>query len=75
MIYADETRRLDPLAPPQIPRSEVIDELYAAVVNGKPPLHSGEWARATLEVCLALLRSAKEGQPVILEQQTAAAKD
>ena len=59
----------------RIPRSEVIDELYAAVVNGKPPLHSGEWARATLEVCLALLRSAKEGQPVILEQQTAAAKD
>ncbi len=70
MIYADETQRLDPLAPPQIPRSEVIDELYEAVVNGKPPLHNGEWARATLEVCLALLRSAKEGQPVILEQQT-----
>jgi phthalate 4,5-cis-dihydrodiol dehydrogenase len=75
MVYADETQRLHPLAPPQIPRSEVIDELYAAVVNGKRPLHSGEWARATLEVCLALLRSAKEGKPVILERQTPAATE
>ena len=75
MIYADETQRLDPLAPPPIPRSEVIDELYEAVVNGKPPLHSGEWARATLEVCLAILRSAQEGRPVALRHQVAAATE
>lgn len=69
MIYADETQRLDPLAPPPIPRCEVINELYDAVVNGKPPLHSGEWARATLEVCLAILRSAKDRAPVTLCHQ------
>lgn len=69
MIYADTEQRLEPLPPPHIPRSEVIDELYDAVVNGKPPLHSGEWARATLEVCLAILRSAREGRPITLQQQ------
>jgi phthalate 4,5-cis-dihydrodiol dehydrogenase len=75
MIYADDSQRLEPLSPPQVPRSEVIDELYAAAVNGKPPLHSGEWARATLEVCLAILRSAREGQQVALEYQVAAAAE
>lgn len=75
MIYADETQRLDPLTPPQVPRSEVIDELYDAVVDRKPPLHSGEWARATLEVCLAILRSARERQQINLKHQVAAATD
>jgi phthalate 4,5-cis-dihydrodiol dehydrogenase len=72
MIYADDERRLEPLAPPVVPRSEVIDELYDAAVNGKRPLHSGEWARATLEVCLAILRSAREGQPIALQHQVPA---
>jgi phthalate 4,5-cis-dihydrodiol dehydrogenase len=75
MIYTDETQWLDPLPPPQIPRSEVIDELYEAAMNGKPPLHSGEWARATLEVCLAILRSAQEGRTIILKHQIAAAAE
>jgi phthalate 4,5-cis-dihydrodiol dehydrogenase len=75
MIYTDETLRLDPLPAPQIPRSEVIDELYEAATNGKPPLHSGEWARATLEVCLAILRSAQEGRTIILKHQIAAVAD
>jgi len=75
MIYTDETQRLDPLPRPQIPRSEVIDELYDAATSGKPPLHSGEWARATLEVCLAILRSAQEGRTIILKHQVAAAAE
>ena len=66
MIYGDTERRLEPLAPPAIPRVEVIDELYAAVVEGREPLHTGEWAMATLEVCLAILRSAREGKEVLL---------
>jgi phthalate 4,5-cis-dihydrodiol dehydrogenase len=58
MIYADGEKRLDPLPAPGIPRAEVIDELYAAVVDGKPPLHDGRWATATTEVLLAMLESA-----------------
>ena len=36
-------------------------------MHGKPPLHDGAWAMATLEVCLAILQSAREGatSPVI----------
>jgi len=75
MIYADDDQRLDPLAPPEVPRSEVIDELYQAIVNGKPPLHSGEWARATLEVCLAILSSARHGQQVALKHQVPTATE
>ena len=52
-----------------MPRAEVIDELYDAVV-GPAPIHSGEWAMATLEVCLAILRSAREGHRDCLENQT-----
>ena len=66
MIYADDERRLEPLPAPTIPRVEVIDELYGAIVEGRGPLHSGEWAMATMEVCFALLRSAREGTEVVL---------
>jgi phthalate 4,5-cis-dihydrodiol dehydrogenase len=72
MIYEDFARRLDPLPPPTIPRGEVIDELYDAIVLGRPPLHDGAWGLATLEVCLALLRSAQEGRDVALPHQTSA---
>jgi len=69
MIYGDEGERLDPLPPPPVPRAEVIDELYDAVIHGKPPVHSGEWGLATTEVCLAILRSAAEGREVGLSEQ------
>jgi phthalate 4,5-cis-dihydrodiol dehydrogenase len=65
-IYADQERRHLPLPAPAVPRFEVIDELVAAVRQGQPPLHDGVWARATLQVCLALLESAARGQPVDL---------
>lgn len=70
MIHGDTVRRLDPLPAPTVPRAEVIDELYDAVVNGLPPVHSAEWAMATLEVCLGILRSAREGTEIALENQT-----
>ena len=70
-IYQNGTERLDPLPAPAVPRAEVIDELYAAVANGMPPLHDGAWAMATLEVCLAMLQSAREGRDVTLSHQVA----
>ena len=66
MIYGEREKRLERLPRPRIPRVEVIDELYGAAVKGKPPVHSGEWAMATLEVCLSLLRSAREGKEIVL---------
>jgi phthalate 4,5-cis-dihydrodiol dehydrogenase len=66
MIYADKEKRLEPLPAPKVQRAEVIDELYYAVADGKAPLHSGEWGTATMEVCLAILRSAQEQKEVAL---------
>jgi phthalate 4,5-cis-dihydrodiol dehydrogenase len=66
MVYADGERRLEALSPPRLPRVEVIDELYAAVVEGKPPLHDGEWAMATQQVCLAILESSRQGKEILL---------
>ncbi|MEN3367609.1 MAG: phthalate 4,5-cis-dihydrodiol dehydrogenase [Burkholderiales bacterium] len=60
MIYGDAKRERRVLEAPAVPRFEVIDELYAAVVRGEMPLHDGLWARATLEICLALLKSGRE---------------
>ncbi len=65
-VYADDEQYVDALAPPAIPRAEVIDELYGAAVLGRPALHDGEWARATLEASLAILESARTGREVLL---------
>jgi phthalate 4,5-cis-dihydrodiol dehydrogenase len=71
MIYADDRKWLEPLPAPRVPRAEVIDELFAAVVERRAPLHSGEWGMATVEVCLALLKSAREDREISLEHQIA----
>jgi phthalate 4,5-cis-dihydrodiol dehydrogenase len=54
-----------------VPRAEVIDELCGAVAHGRRPLHDGASALATVEICLAMLRSAREGRDVALEHQVA----
>jgi phthalate 4,5-cis-dihydrodiol dehydrogenase len=70
-VYADKEKKLERIAPPMVPRAGVIDELYAAVVEGRPPLHDGAWGLATVEVCLAMLRSAREGREVVLQSRIA----
>jgi phthalate 4,5-cis-dihydrodiol dehydrogenase len=69
MIYDDRERRLVAAPVPPVPRREVIDELYAAVVHGIPPVHDGRWGLATMEVCFAILQSAREGREVTLNHQ------
>ncbi len=71
MVYADDRKWLEQLEAPKVQRAEVIDELYAAVVDGTAPVHDGGWALATTEACLAILRSAKEGKEIPLRNQTA----
>jgi phthalate 4,5-cis-dihydrodiol dehydrogenase len=69
VVYGDEARHVEELPSPKIPRAEVVDELYDAMVRGKPPLHSGEWGMATLEICLAILASSESGREVELKYQ------
>jgi phthalate 4,5-cis-dihydrodiol dehydrogenase len=75
MVYRHGIAHLEELPPPPVPRVEVIDELYDAVVNNRPPLHDGRWAMATLEVCLAMLRSARNGIDIALSHQIGLPKD
>ncbi|HEY4318640.1 MAG TPA: Gfo/Idh/MocA family oxidoreductase [Herbaspirillum sp.] len=67
LIYGDRDKQFRALPPPAVPRAEVIDALYAAVIDGVRPLQDGPWARSTLEICLALLRSAGEERDVLLD--------
>ena len=69
VIYGDAERRVEPLPAPPIARAEVIDEFHAAIVEGRPVLHSGEWAMATMEVCFAMLQSSREGREITLNHQ------
>ena len=50
---------------------ENAKRLFAAIVDGRAPLHSGEWALGTIEVCLAMLRSARTEKDVKLKNQIA----
>jgi phthalate 4,5-cis-dihydrodiol dehydrogenase len=53
-------------------RSEVLDDMIAAVRLGRKPLQDGRWAKANVEVSLAILRSAQERREIALEHQVAA---
>jgi len=69
VVYADDMQRLEAVAPPAVPRAEVLDELCDAVAGLRPALHTGRWGQATLGVCLAILASAREGREIALSQQ------
>jgi len=73
MVYDDAKAWLDALPPPAVPRGEVIDEFCDAIAGVRPATHSGAWATATLEVCLAILQSSRTGREVALEHQVAVA--
>lgn len=71
MIYGDLAPRKVALPPPAVPRVEVLDALYDLVRHGRRPVQSGEWGLATMEVCLAMLQSAREEREIALHHQVA----
>lgn len=68
-VYEDAGRREMPVPVPPTGRSMAVDELYQAIVHGRPVLHDGQWGKATLEVCLAILESARSRREVSLAHQ------
>jgi phthalate 4,5-cis-dihydrodiol dehydrogenase len=72
-VYDDTGKREIPVplgrATPD--KGRVIDEFYDAVVHDRPLLHDGRWGQATLEVCLAILDSARERREIFLSHQVA----
>ena len=69
IIYGDEEKREVPLEARRIGREAEMDELYNAVVNKRPVFHDGRWGEATLEVCIAILESAKQRKELYLSHQ------
>jgi phthalate 4,5-cis-dihydrodiol dehydrogenase len=54
-------------------RREVLDDMRVAIRSGRRPIHDGRWGKATLEVALAILESARGGHDVAVEHQVAVA--
>lgn len=69
LVYGDDGREEVLLTSPETPRDVVVAELYDAVVKGVPAVHDGRWGLATLEVCLAVLESARTRTEVELSHQ------
>jgi phthalate 4,5-cis-dihydrodiol dehydrogenase len=68
-VYGDTERRFLPAPPLDVPRASVIDAVVAAVREGRPPVQTGRWGLASLEICLAIIESARTNRPVSLQHQ------
>ena len=68
-VYDEDGRREEPVTQRNITGHAELTELYNAVVLGQPVSHSGQWGAATLEVCLAIMESARERKEVYLRHQ------
>ncbi|HEV8015649.1 MAG TPA: Gfo/Idh/MocA family oxidoreductase [Stellaceae bacterium] len=59
-----------------VPRKEggrlaELMEMHEALSGGRKPFHDGRWGLATLEVCFAILESAKTGREIAMTRQVA----
>lgn len=70
-IYGETEQREISLPAGSRGREAEVEELYDAVVKGRPVVHGGRWGAATLEVCLAMLESAQERKEIYLSHQVA----
>ena len=68
-IYGETEQREIKLPPGSRGREAEVEELYDAVVKGRPVFHGGRWGAATLEVCLAMLESAQQRKEIMLSHQ------
>jgi phthalate 4,5-cis-dihydrodiol dehydrogenase len=71
IIYGDEGKQeiSIPIGAAIPDKEKVLDELYDCVIHDKTPVHNGYWGKATLEVCLAILRSGRQRQEIFLSHQ------
>jgi phthalate 4,5-cis-dihydrodiol dehydrogenase len=68
-IYGETEKREISLEAGRRGREAEVEELYNAVVHNRPVFHDGRWGTATLEVCLAMLESAKQRKEIFLSHQ------
>ena len=68
-VNGDMQREFVAAPPLTHPRREVVDAMVDAVRGNALPAQTGAWGLASLEVCHAILASARSGQPVRLQHQ------
>lgn len=73
LLYGEDSVKEIPVAQQMRGRAAELMDLYDSVVGGKPLFHDGRWGRATLEVCLAIIESAKTRRELPLSRQVAMA--
>jgi phthalate 4,5-cis-dihydrodiol dehydrogenase len=70
-VYGDDGRREVPVEGGRGVGMLEMEEMYEAVVSGRPISHDGRWALATLEVGSAIVQSGRERREVLLTRQCA----
>src|SRR5438067_8588494 len=70
LVYSDEGVTEMPVNGRSASRLSELQELYDAVVRDRPLYHDGRWGMATLEVCLAIIESARERREITLSHQS-----
>ncbi len=69
-IYGDDGQKELPVTGEGASRFSELKELYDSVTQDRPVYHDGRWGMATLEVCLAIMESARERREIILAHQS-----
>ncbi|HEY7061597.1 MAG TPA: Gfo/Idh/MocA family oxidoreductase [Chloroflexota bacterium] len=70
LIYGDDGQTEMPVVGRSASRNSELQELYDAVTQDRPVYHDGRWGMATLEVCLAIMQSARERREIMLSHQS-----
>lgn len=68
-VWGDSKRETLEVSAEPAPRTEVLKGLYNAIRHNAPPPQDGRWGRASLEICHAILESAKTNERVRLRHQ------
>lgn len=68
-VYSDEGVKEIAVAGGSAARNSELQELYEAAMQDRPVCHDGRWGMATLEICLAIMQSARERREIILTHQ------
>lgn len=68
-VYAEDGILEVELASTKTPHDKVVEEFVGAINGSIEPVHTARWGMATLEVCLAVLESAKRREEIYLHYQ------
>ena len=72
LVYGEDGTREVAIENAMAGRQAEVQELYEAVVHQRAVSHDGRWGEGTLEVCLAMIRSAEERREIVLSHQVPA---